>query len=253
MAEWQLVTISKINGYYDYATVKKIADIIGGSVNYASELGYTSITGLWNDSNVPAMNRLPIYIPDGSIYGLIFYAGASYGSADGRIYLVLLSESGDVVSKGVISGTPYGSYPIRVFAGSGFSVLSDSMSASSYFRDWCAFDTFENVRLGGSCLCVIGDGSQLIDIENPKEDDYSNIYASKGFSGSNIVQTDGTLFGEYVPYVAYCSGNGGNANILVAENIMIGLYDYSEFEKIIEVNGVEFSSIMNSRVYFPTE
>ena len=253
MAEWQLVTVSKVSGYsyYDYITVKKIADLIGGSVNYASELGYTSITGLWNDSYVPAMNKLPIYIPDGSVYGIIFYAGASYGSADLVLYFVLLSESGDVHTKGSMRGGCYGA-TIRIFAGSGFSVLADSMSASNYYRGWCAFDSFENVRLGGSCSCVMSD-TGVLDLEHEKLEDQQYIYYLQALSGSNIEQADSSLFGEYVPFVAYDSTSSACANILIAENIMLGLYDYSNTEKIIEVNGVKLSSIMNSRRYFPTE
>ncbi len=255
MSEWQYITISKTNGYYDYATLTRIANLIGGTVNYASDLGYTSISGLWNN-NPLAMNKLAVYIPDGSIYGLIFYAGASYGSAALRVYFVLLSESGAVTAKVGAVGCPYGgSYPARIFVGDGFYILADNLSASNDYRGWCAFDTFENVKENTDVFCYFSD-YYAVDLETPIDESmYHFYYAGKVLDGSVVTQGDGTLYAELVPmpYVYDAKDYNGKENILITKNIKLGLFDYRSVERVIEVNGVEFSSILNSHIFFPTE
>lgn len=255
MSEWQYITISKTRGYYDYATLTRIANLIGGTVNYASDLGYTSISGLWNN-NPPAMNHLAVYIPDGSIYGLIFYAGASYGSADLRVYFVLLSESGDVTAKTGASGCPYGgSYPARIFMGDGFYILADNLSNSNDYSGWCAFDTFENVKQNTDVFCYLS-GSYVVDLETSiDESEYQYYDAQYPLSGSVITQDDGTLYVELTPlFAVYDAKNyNGKENILIAENVKQGIFDYRSIERVIEVNGVEFSSILKTHTYFPTE
>jgi hypothetical protein len=255
MSEWELVNIQDISGmgYYDYASVKRIADKIGGTVNYASELGYTSISGL-RSYTPQTFNLLPVYIPDGSVYGLIFYGGWSYGSPDSFIYFVDLNESGDVASKGSIGGTPSIVYNmVAIYTDGDFSVIKTPEGNS--YRNWFAFDTCENVLLDTNCFCCIGDSGGIVDLENPKSEDYQYIYASSMIGGSNIIQNDGSLFVEIVPHSAYYqsySGSSLSANILTCNNIKKAIYDYSERYRIIEVNGVKFSMLTN-RFYIPVE
>jgi hypothetical protein len=256
MGEWELVNIQGISGtgYYNYASVKRIADKIGGTVNYASELGYTSISGLWSTST-PQMNLLPVYIPDGSIYGLIFYGGWSYGSPDSVIYFVDLNESGDVASKGSIGGTPYVGYNmVAIYTDGDFSVIKTPEGNS--YRNWFAFDTCENVLLDTDCFCCIGNSGSIVDLENPKLEDYLYIYAGSMIGGGNsIIQNDGSLFVEIVPHSAYYpsySNSSLSANILTCNNIKKAIYDYSERYRIIEVNGVKFSMLTN-KFYIPVE
>lgn len=256
MSEWELVNIQAISGtgYYDYASVKRIADKIGGTVNYASELGYTAISGL-RSYTPQTFNLLPVYIPDGSVYGLIFYGGWSYGSPDSYIYFVDLNESGDVASKGSIGGTPYVGYNmVAIYTDGDFSVIK-TPDGNSY-RNWFAFDTCENVLLGTDCFCCIGNSGAIVDLENPKSEDYLYIYASHMVGGGNIiVQNDGTLFVEIIPHSAYYpsySNSSLSANILICNNIKKSIYDYSDRSRIIEVNGVKFSLLTN-KFYIPVE
>lgn len=256
MGEWELVNIAGISGYsgyYNYATVKRIADKIGGSVNYASELGYTSISGLWS-TTTPPMNLLPVYIPDGSIYGLIFYGGWSSGSPDSRIYFVDLNESGDVESKGSIGGATYVGYNmVAIYTDGDLSVIQ-TPSGNSY-RYWFAFDSCENVKQGTNSLCLIGNTGVILDLENPPDEEWTGntIYYQSAISGTQIVQNDGALFVELVPHMAYYNNNQRSGNILVCENLKKAIYDYSSRAKIIEVNGVKFQSLVGTRYYIAVE
>lgn len=290
--EWDLIEMSRLRyryqdidtgkyveayfPYYSKSSLETIAGYCGGSVmtmqEFTNSIGkhIQVIEGLFSYPENLYYQHMPFLIPDGSLYGLFFYTGASAGSSDASIYAFKLDEIIDmetgstppaykIIVHRVCVGIPYISNEdtLRAISGDGYCLISNLQGSGTYYRGWVAFDTFENVKEGSTCLCVCG-GSDIMDLENePLNPDQSatTSWNSRIIFGSSVVQYDGTLFCELIPMTAHHNRTGDDYNLYFSEHIYRAYYDYSDDEeKVIELNGVKFTNIMASKFsYFPVE
>lgn len=257
MGEWYLIQTSREPGisYVSKTTLTAIAELLGGEVKYASDWGFTEITGLYRTT--PDLTKLPIWKPsDNSLYGFCFYDGSSYGSSDSTAYALKLDEpvTSAYTSFGSfhISSGPYNI--LRVFVGDGFGAIANLDSQSEYYRGYFILDTFHDVKNDRDFL-GFGNGSYILDLENAPDANYYSKRFEKVSDGNIIAQTDGSLYLEIIPNWLKISetGTGLLANFIQGENFMRRYYDYSSAEKNVLINGVKYSQLYYSNLYFPTE
>ena len=257
MGEWHLIQTSRESGisYVSKTTLTAIAELLGGEVKYASDWGFTEITGL--RSTTPDLTKLPIWKPsDSSLYGFCFYDGSSYGSSDSTAYALKLDEpvtsAYTSFNSFYIGSSPYNM--LRVFVGDGFGAIANLDNQSQYYRGYFILDTFHDVKNDRDFL-GFGNGGYILDLENAPDANYYSKKFEKVSDGSIIAQTDGSLYLEIIPNWLKISetDTGLIANFIQGENFMRRYYDYSSAEKNVLINGVKYSQLYFSSLYFPTE
>ena len=257
MGEWHLIQTSREPdiSYVSKTTLTAIAELLGGEVKYASDWGFTEITGLY--SGTPALTKLPIWKPsDSSLYGFCFYDGQSYGSSDSTAYALKLDEpvTSAYTSFGSFHISSNPSNTIRVFVGDGFGAIANLDSQSQYYRGYFILDTFHDVKNDRDFL-GFGNGSNILDLENAPDANYYGKTFQYVSAGNIITQTDGSLYLEIIPNWLKISETetGLIANFIQGENFMRRYYDYSSAEKNVLINGIKYSQLYYSSLYFPTE
>lgn len=258
MGEWHLIQTSREPNisYVSKTTLTAIAELLGGEVKYASDWGFTEITGL--RSAISDLTKLPIWKPsDSSLYGFCFFDGQSYGSSDSTAYALKLDEPVTSPFTAFSSSFYIGSSPyntLRVFVGDGFGAIANLDNQSQYYRGYFILDTFHDVKNDRDFL-GFGTGGNILDLENAPDANYYGVRFEKVSEGNIIAQTDGSLYLEIIPnwLKIYETGTNLIANFIQGENFMRRYYDYSSAEKNVLINGIKYSQLYYSSLYFPTE
>lgn len=257
MGEWKIIqgSVDGYPPYVSYETYKDFESIIGGKAYHASELGFTTISGLWSGRTVTGedLNKLAVYVPNGSVWGLIMYSGGSYGSADCTTYAIDLNvKTPNAVS---IGSCPYcADTPVRIYKGDGFSILANLTSQNSYYRRQCWFDIAYDVKTGKefSVFCS-GGAFNLESTDLP----YSNIAHSPVLDGGRVNnQNDGSLYVELIERVYYNTNNkSALESVWISKHIYNRFIDYSSAntEKVVLINNRQYQSLLGTSIYFCLE
>lgn len=251
---WQLVNISWNTNYMSIAGWENIVALIGGTVKSAQDWGMTSVSGLYSDRPQPTIDALAIYVPDGANYGLIAFGGGGTGSYyQNACFYIVPMETGDVTAEGTCrSGINQMATTLRVWAGDGFAVVT-TLANNQYLHGGFAIDTFEDATNDRTVVGVVG-------FENIST--YSSIsgydleYGSRGSVapvGIVVSQSDGSLYFEVIKMPLVFTSGGYVTKVLMANNIYERYYDYNYNDKSVLVNGIVFTELLESGIYFPTE
>lgn len=250
MADWELISISFSEQCLSKNAWNTIANLIGGEVYTASELGITSIEFTVSDVSVSDYSQLAVYVPNGAEYGVIAWGGGGTGTyyRNCSVFAIPLTQ-GDIQATGSI---PWGinrtHTNARVLAGNGFSIISSK--DTTYTTGVLAFDTFHDEINDEDVIGAIGSrgGTQYYAINLSNGD----ILTGKPI-GMVQTQTDGSLYVELIKTHAVKLVDNLIHSVIVSENLYHRLYDYNEQEKNVLINGIKFSSVLTTEIFFPTE
>jgi hypothetical protein len=247
MGEWELISVEGEEGYLSKASWERIAEKIGGEAHYASEY-FTSVSGIQGSPN---LSKLGMYVAPDAAYGMITYNGWSGGGPDTWNYFLLLdTPTPTALSCG--SGVSARYNTIRVFVGEDFSVISNLNNIDSPRSS--IFEKFHDVLNNRDFIGMV-DGNYIFDLCYPHPELTGTWrYFSRMINGANMTQADGSLYCELVKLMGYGTDSSSRlANVIVAENIYQRYVDYAQTERVLLINGVKFSSLLDDENFFPTE
>ena len=242
MADWQNVAVSWWTNYYGnprtYLSVAGWRNImsaagVSGTAGTIADFGITGDGAYWSDDT-------PVFVcEDYPRYGLCMAKPSYY---DCTIYIVNMESSTISIITSFYGGFVNGDMA-RVLVGDGYWVAT---KASNTDTGCFGMGDFLEATANETSLCLFGrlynrgQGS-LFDLDR-------QILAGFAFYGTTQTQSDGSLYCELTKLIA---GNG--YEYYISDSIYQGYYTYNTSEKVVIINGLEFTSACTSELYFLVE
>ena len=244
MADWELIKINVSNNNWTKASAEMVAELVGGEVVMATDLGITHViveSGYTHVDVNTASHDVPFLICPDWKWGLVGWYWNNYYNP-GAFTLQTLNE-GQSTHIAMFGGDYTCEGDWLYMNGDGFHAFKQRRTNDSY-NSKMIFDNIKDLVNGGSTYGIMS-STQLFDVVNEKK------VGAVPKEVQVVAQNDGSCFVEIVPNMMY-----GVNDVLCAEHVMRGFYDYdatSRGGKVVLINGVKYERIEYTNLYIPLE
>ena len=247
MAEWVVEQFAaNSNGTWTTATAEKIAEYLGGEVQWAyADLGIEELTIQGYQLYVhidTTQTDVPYITWSYCPWGLLGISSGGYYNTGSFSLMTLATSSTFVANVGGGDHSFSGSW--SVLEGDGFVAFKQTSKTTLSDNAVFVFDTATDLMTGNTVQAIID--SKVIDLENGVVDSNSIV------SRQESTQSDGSLYVELINFMRKSSAP--ITSIYQAEHTYFPLWDYdSGRDKNVLVNGIKFNRMGATNLYIPLE